>query len=419
MVSAGFIYLSTASVVEPVELISGFRKKILNVESFTGIKVKKGAWDIKVNRSDTFSVSVRGGDNIIDNYIDAHVMDDILILDLSPDIKSQQSIYLSVDVNIPYLNFIEGSNAGRYTINNLNQEEFKVNIKNFCSVLMDSCSISQLSVECSGISSLKGFNGIIEFVEGELKDSSYVYLSNLKNDSKIELSDMAVFFSFSPEGKRTIRLAEKIKECSTKMTSYIEGLKWMMPFHTVIKFAKEKQIIHDEYFRDSLLLAEHGYSYWLSQNILKINLNSYNNYDLNNSQLIISRGLLSDISLSFDKKYCFDSEYYEQIRQSLIDQFGKPNAKSKPLIMDGKKDRIINTAWNIKEEMAGDFYTRIELYFVKDKFMMLHFAGPLSTIDKIPRLLFDTSTTFKMDFQRRFNNTIVGKFYSQGIWEIN
>ena len=123
LVSGGFAYLKLTNEVEPVEMVHAFKRKTYYPDNFNRIRVDKGEWKVKVSRSDTFNVTITGGDNMIDNYLDIRLEDSTLVLGLAEKISGNKDIYLIAEINIPEVKSIQGCNQSVFTLQNLNQEK--------------------------------------------------------------------------------------------------------------------------------------------------------------------------------------------------------------------------------------------------------------------------------------------------------
>jgi len=144
-------------------------------------------------------------------------------------------------------------------------------------------------------------------------------------------------------------------------------------------------------------------------------LKTYNDFDVISAQLFVDRGLLTDITIAFDKKYNSGTTYYKEIKQSLINNFGEPNGE--PLSSDilGTKYRSVNLAWNIKEQIEGGHYTTIDFLFVQGKYLFLNFSSPFSKRGFRPMLRFDDMLQgSEIKFSKSFDRTILGKWKTAG-----
>ena len=97
--TVSFIYVRSVSEVEPSETLDDeFVKRNIAAEAFQTIVVKRGNWNISVNRSDSFYVILEAGDNVIENYVKARIIDEKLMLDIDSAIISDMHLTLKASV---------------------------------------------------------------------------------------------------------------------------------------------------------------------------------------------------------------------------------------------------------------------------------------------------------------------------------
>ena len=356
--TVSFIYVRSVSEVEPSETLDDeFVKRNIAAEAFQTIVVKRGNWNISVNRSDSFYVILEAGDNVIENYVKARIIDEKLMLDIDSAIISDMHLTLKASVGMKSLNLLTLEKKSVFSLHNFDEKNLDLNIKDGDVALWD-CTIQNLNLNVYGGGSVIDFDSQIENAECDLKDSAYVLMSRAINIST-NIEDLAVFVRLGEDYEPLINTSEKRRELTNQMSSYFNSLKWFMPYDIALQIMKSDSANYRETttYRDNLiknLISEMSF-----YTLTSFENKSEKNQGLKTVQLIFSRGLLVDIVLDYFYK---DEDKIEELKSKFEDKYYEPELETIPeyYLGDSPKDHMYK--WIISENKSEEIYTTIRYF---------------------------------------------------------
>lgn len=372
--TVSFLYVKSVVEIEPAVSLNGRITKNFYTENFAFIDIKRGNWQVEVIRSDSFFVQVKGGDNLVNNYVKINVVDSTLIFDIDSMIISNEFRWLNATIGMASLKRLEIDKNVSYRLKDFNEKNLDINLKSG-SVSLNNCRLGNVNINASGNSELLTSKCSIEELNYTLKDSAFVLEQGAKRINCLGIDDLSVFVSYLDQDEYVIKTSEKRKELSSKMTPYVNNLRWLMPLDTVMQIMEKDTLNYRKASEEDPFLLE-----FLSENLI---MNYYNISDKNPGieliQLIFSRGLLSDINFKY---YSFSNieTIYNDLKETFTALYGEYYKEEVPFYTRINRSNKYTLNWKAPERNLNDKYTGIHLYYDGYSWLGVNFSSPFTSL---------------------------------------
>ncbi len=156
-----------------------------NFSDFTRVEVGY-AFDVEINRSSSYSVSITADDNLFD-YIEVSISDETLKIRLKSG-RSYISATLEARITMPELRRLELSRASRGIVSGFSSlEDFELDLSGASSLQMVGISAGDITFDISGASRVTG-DIMAEDADFDISGASRVELVGSANDIVIDAS---------------------------------------------------------------------------------------------------------------------------------------------------------------------------------------------------------------------------------------
>jgi len=392
-----FAYVKSAVEIEPATSINGRVTRNIFPESFTSIDIKRGNWFVEVIRSDSFFVNVQAGDNLVNNYLKISVVDSTLVIDIDSVMIRNEFRYLKATVEMPSMKRLKVDNNSFYRLLDFDETNLDINIKSG-RVSLDTCQIENLFINASGDGKLFMSESSIGELSYAVKDSAYIMAEGAEKINCLGIDDLGVFVNSLNRDEIKISTSEKRKKLTNQMTSYVGDLKWLMPLDTVL------QIMN----RDSLnFKIRDDDKPFLFESLLGVNIVTYYNIsgvipDVENKQLIFSRGLLTNIIVKYFS-FCDLKSTYAELEKTFNSQYGSIYKWEQPSEI---WDSTSSGYWRAPEQIENNKYTSIQLHYDNYRGLGIFYSSPINSYWRRSRSRYSWRTERLLSELRSFPNIV-------------
>jgi hypothetical protein len=215
------------------------------------------------------------------------------------------------------------------------------------------------------------------------------------------IDDLGVFVNSLNRDEIKISTSEKRKKLTNQMTSYVGDLKWLMPLDTVL------QIMN----RDSLnFRIRDDDKPFLFESLSGVNIVTYYNIsgvipDVENKQLIFSRGLLTDINIVYYPQGEL-KPIHDELEKSFNSQYGTTYKWEPPSYFGVNLDTINEEYWRAPEKIENNKYTSIQLHYDNYRGLGIFYSSPINSYWRRSRSRYSWRTERLLSELRSFPNIV-------------
>lgn len=371
--AASFTYVRSIVEIEPDAFLNGPVTKNIFTEGFTSIDVKRGNWFLEMHQSDSCFVQIKTGDNMANKYLKIDVVDSTLIIDIDSTMISNEFRYLNATIEIASLKRLDVDNNSFYKLVDFDKTNLDLNLKNG-SIFLDKCRIENLFIDASGNSTVTVKASTIKNLNYSIRDSAVVLAQGVENINCLDIEDLAVFFNYLDHDQFVIKTSEERKRLTNQMTSYVSNLKWLMPLDTVLQIMEKDSLNFRLKDEERTFVFES-----LSETTIVIFYNiSGKNPDVENIQLIFSRGLLTDITVKY---FSFGDlkSIQDKLKKTFNSQYGAKYKWEQPSYFGVSWDDINTEYWRAPEQNIRDKYTSIQLHYNDFGWLSIYYSSPINS----------------------------------------